>query len=51
MGLPKKTFKNIIIDDIEYSCLASGNDDIINLIITLKEKTICSFRLSNHNRE
>ncbi|SDI20757.1 hypothetical protein [Chryseobacterium jejuense] len=39
MGLPKKTSRNIIVDDIEYSWLASGNDDIINLIITLKENS------------
>ncbi|AZB08023.1 hypothetical protein EG344_03720 [Chryseobacterium sp. G0162] len=39
MGLPKKASRNIIINDIEYSWLASGNDDIINLIITLKENS------------
>lgn len=39
MGLPKKTSRNIVVNDIEYSWIASGNDDIINLIITLKENS------------
>ncbi|WP_347219248.1 hypothetical protein [Chryseobacterium sp.] len=39
MALPKKTSRNITINGSEYRWLASGNDDIINLIITLKENS------------
>lgn len=37
MALPKKTSKIITVNNIKYSWMASGNDDIIYLIICLKE--------------
>ena len=37
MALPKKTSRIITVNNIEYSWMASGNDDIIYLIVCLKE--------------
>lgn len=51
MTLPKKTSKIITINNIKYSWMASGNDDIIYLIICLKEspgqKLLASFNYVN----
>jgi hypothetical protein len=37
MALPKKNSRIINVNNIEYSWVASGNDDIIYLIVCLKE--------------
>ncbi|WP_426277310.1 hypothetical protein ACN9MN_18030 [Chryseobacterium sp. S-02] len=37
MALPKKTSRIITVNNIEYSWMASGNDDIIHLIVCLNE--------------
>lgn len=39
MSLPKKNSRNINVNNTEYSWVASGNDDIIYLIICLKESS------------
>lgn len=37
MALPKKNSRTININDTEYCWIASGNDDIIFLIVCLKQ--------------
>ncbi|MFZ4927748.1 hypothetical protein [Chryseobacterium sp. Mn2064] len=39
MALPKKTSRTITAHQIEYTWMASGNDDIIYLIIALKKNS------------
>lgn len=39
MAFPKKISRTIVVENIKYDWVASGNDDIINLIICLKEKS------------
>jgi len=39
MALPKKNSRIINVSNIEYSWVASGNDDIIHLIVCLKENS------------
>ena len=37
MGLPKKGSRNIIIDEVNYRYMISGNDGFIDLIIELDD--------------
>ncbi|KMQ62606.1 hypothetical protein ACM40_10055 [Chryseobacterium sp. BLS98] len=56
MALPKKTSRLIIVENIKYCWIATGNDNIINLIICLQEnsgqKLLMNFDyIQNENQE
>lgn len=39
MAFPKNISRTIVVENIKYNWVASGNDNIINLIISLEENS------------